>query len=231
MFASDAKAVGDRTTGLTRLQRKERAVALLGERDPGKIRGWAREERTALDLLMGLLSHPEDRIRWRAVEALGVAAAVRSSEDMNAVRDRIRRLLWSMNHESGNLIWLAPDAAAEMIASVPELAQEYARIIASFIGLEPFVQGVHRAVARMARVRPETVAYLAPYLEHALGKPDPEVRAYAALALACIDPSRAPAIRDRLGRDVESLSVYDRATGRIVTTSVGELVSSRPSCP
>lgn len=179
-----------------------------------------------MEVLFGLLFHPDELVRWRAVETLGVAAQVRAAGDLEAVRERIRRIMWSMNHESGNAMWLAPDAAGEILASVPDLVEEFARPVASFIGLEPFVHGVHRAVARVAGVRPGPVAYLAPYLEHALSSPDPCIRAHAALALARIDPGEGAAVRDRLSQDGGSLVVYDRSAGELVTTSVARLVSA-----
>jgi HEAT repeat protein len=201
-------------------------VELLGGRDAGELRGWAREERNAMELLVGLTFHRDAQVRWRAVEALGLAAAVQAEGDREAVRDRLRRLLWSMNHESGNVMWLGPDAVGEILTAVPELADEFARVVASFIALEPFVHGVHRAVARIASVRPDPVAYLAPYLEHALSDRDPVIRAHAAVALAHIDPSRAGGIREQLARDDDELEVYDRAEGALVTTSVCRLVQS-----
>jgi len=180
-----------------------------------------------MEFLVGLLSHREDLVRWRAVEALGIAAAVRAGDDAEHVRERLRRLVWSMNHESGNLVWLAPDAAGEILVGVPALASEYSRLITSFINLEPFVDGVHRAVARIARVDPDCVAFLAPYLEHALSRPEPMIRAHAALALGHVDPARRGVIEERLSRDEARLEVYDRSSGSIVETTVGRIVLSR----
>jgi hypothetical protein len=158
------------------------------------------------------------------VEGLGIAAAVRAAESQEAVRERLRRLVWAMNHESGNVIWMAPDAAGEILAAVPSLADEYSRLVASFINLEPFVEGVHRAVARIARVAPGSVAYLVPYLEFAISRPEAALRAHAALALRSIDPSRLDSIHEALSGDDAPLEIYDRDSGDIVQTTVERLV-------
>jgi len=201
----------------TRSERKARVVALLAGRDLPGIRSWIEDERGAFEMLFPLLLHRDEMLGWRALEALGLVSASRPIE---TVRDRIRRLLWSMSHESGNAVPLAADAAGEM-ASSARLVGEFARPIASFIGIEPFVRGVHRAVARMAGVDPAPLAYLSPYLARALGHSDPVIRAHSALALLCVDPpSRSRVLA--LEADDARLSSYDRRTGAIVTTTVGE---------
>ena len=208
----------------SRRHRNAVALSLLEERDLDAVRSWAGCEASALEFLLQLASHSDALVRWRAVEALGVASAVRAASDPEAVRERLRRLVWSMNHESGNAIWMAPDAAGEILTAVPALASEYSRLVASFINLEPFVEGVHRAIARIASVEPGPVAYLEPYLEFALTRPEPLIRAHAALALASIDPARLGEIRDRLSDDGAGVEVYERTAGLIVTTTVGRLV-------
>ena len=223
MMAAGRAAVQMREK-LTRRQRKAQALSLLEGRDLGALRDWASRESGALEFLLQLVSSGDALVRWRAVEGLGIAAAVRAEQSQEAVRERLRRLVWSMNHESGNVIWMAPDAAGEILAAVPSLAGEYARIVASFINLEPFVVGVHRAIARVARVEPSSVAYLVPYLEFGITRPEAAIRAHCALALGCIEPGRRDAIRERLSGDTGAFELYDRGTGTIVLTTVEQLV-------
>jgi HEAT repeat protein len=224
MNAAGRAVVHDRDGELTRRQRKARALSLLQRRDLEALRVWAGREASALEFLMQLVSHGDVLVRWRAVEGLGIAAEVRAAHSEEVVRERLRRLLWSMNHESGNLIWMAPDAAGEILARVPPLAAEFSRLIASFINLEPFVEGVHRAVARIAGVDPAPVAYLAPYLAFAITRPEAAVRAHGALALGRIDPSRLDSIREALSQDDAPLEIYDRLSGELVQTTVERLV-------
>ncbi len=224
MAAAGRDRLTQRAKGSARRSRKARALSLLERRDLDGIRVWAAGEGNAMEFLLQLASHRDRLVRWRAVEGLGLAAAVRAVRDEEAVRERLRRLVWSMNHESGSAIWMAPDAAGEILAAVPALSHEFSRLVASFINLEPFVEGVHRAVARIARVEPDPVAYLAPYLEHALTRPEPGIRAHSALALGRIDPSRLAGIRETLSGDEALLEIYDRSTGLLVQTSVERLV-------
>jgi HEAT repeat protein len=209
---------------LTRRQRKERAVRLLDRRRTAEIREWARQERNAMELLFMLTYVRDDTMRMRALEALSITSAVVAEQDLEAVRDRLRRLVWAMNHESGNVPWHAPDAAGEILAGAPVLIEEFGRIVASFIGLEPFVHGVHRAVARMSEADPGPVSYLEPYLVHATSSPDPVIRAHAARALIHIDPRAHRPRLVGLADDEETFMAYDRQTGRARTTSVGGFV-------
>jgi HEAT repeat protein len=212
----------DRTP--SRGARKLEALALLGRRDLDGVRAWAGRDPGASEVLTMLLYVRDDTLRYRALEALGVVAGVMAGRDLTAVRERLRRILWSMNHESGNVPWHAPEAAGEILANVPELADEFARLVAAFINLEPFVHGVHRALARVAEARPGAVAYLAPYLEHALESADAVIRAHAAVALAHVDPEGSRGRLVALLDDSDTLLAYDRSSGTAGRVPVGRFV-------
>ncbi len=217
-----------RTREPSRRERKERGRALLAERDLAGILSWASSDPGALDLISGMISDREALIRWRAVEALGVAARRIAGVDTERLRDRIRRLIWAMNHESGNTLWLAPDAAGEIAAGSPVLVAEFARIIAYSIRLPPFERGVHRAIARMALTAPGPVSYLEPYLVHALADPDPCIRVQAALALASVRPERARAAVESLASDAGRFEAYDFETGLLSESTVGSWIDRLP---
>lgn len=208
-----------------RRRRKAEAMDLLARMDPQEVRTWIQEKPGAEEVLGALTFTRDEQLARRAVQALGWAARVRSEEDVEQVRDRIRRLIWSMNHESGNLVWRAPEMIGEMIVGVPQLASEYTRVLASFINLEPFEGGVHGAVARIATVDPSAVEYLTPYLESVTASPDPLIRVCAALALARIDPSRVESVLASLGEDETSVQFYDQESHELFTTTVGGAIS------
>ncbi len=194
--------------------------------DRAGVEQWATEDPTMDDVLVSLSFEADRERAMRAAQAMGWCAAHRARADVDQVRDRIRRLLWSMNHESGSLVWMAPDIIGEMVANVPSLAPEYTRVLAAFINLPPFVEGVHRAVARIASVSPGSAGYLAPYLEHATRHPDAVRRLNAALALARIDATKAQATIERLGEDQAPVPFYDHATGRLREMTVSEALRS-----
>ena len=163
---------------MTRRQRKEKLYALLNA---------SRFEQELTDLvqnpgqpvitsLLSFISHPDDRIRWRAVIALGAAAAAASDRDLEWGRRIIRRLMWSLNDESGSIGWGAPEAMAEIMAGNEELAREYGPILISYISEEVnfleeirLQQGVLWGLGRLAQVYPELVAdsipFVRPYLK------------------------------------------------------------------
>ncbi len=73
----------------------------------------------------------------RAAFALGlVVNALYEGEDAATREDAktvIRRLIWQMNEESGNIGWGIPEAFAEILAQNKKLAQEYHSILLSYI--------------------------------------------------------------------------------------------------
>jgi hypothetical protein len=121
------------------------AVVSLVGRSPGGMR----------ELRM-LLLEPEDLIRWRAIQAIGKVMAVKAGRDLEAVREEVRRLLWSMSDESGNFLPHAPEAIGEILANVPPLIDEFAAVLFSFIEEEPFERGVHWAIARISQIAPRS---------------------------------------------------------------------------
>ena len=72
--------------------------------------------------LLAILSRPE--LSWRAAFGLGLAVSFMVKKDMEAARIFMRRLMWSMNEESGNLGWGIPEAMGCILAESPALAKE-----------------------------------------------------------------------------------------------------------
>ena len=58
--------------------------------------------------------------RWHAVEALGYLAKTFAENNDEVYRNVIRRALWAMNDESGNVPWCAPEMMAAIIKARPE---------------------------------------------------------------------------------------------------------------
>jgi hypothetical protein len=88
----------------------------------------------AVRVLLGGLASPREDERWRAVALLGRAVALLVAESgVEAGREVIRRLLWSLNEESGAMGWGAAEACAEIMAQEPRLADEYLEIFLSHL--------------------------------------------------------------------------------------------------
>ena len=93
--------------------------------------------------LLRALYGEELQTRWRAAEALGVVVAEMAQGDAESAREIMRRLLWSLNEDSGSMGWGAPEAIAEILRQSPYLREEF---LAVFMG--------HLELPRWQRMHP-----------------------------------------------------------------------------
>jgi hypothetical protein len=144
---------------------------------------------------------------------LGACIAAIAEQALEEARGIMRRFMWQMNEESGNLGWGVPESRAETLARSDPLAGEFSRVLFSYIldtGREdhfvdhaPLRRSCYWAVGRVIRARPELAASALPLLRAGLGDGDAPCRGMAAWAIAqagsepvCRD-SAAVAIRKR----------------------------------
>jgi len=199
---------------------------LLQAHDPGGIVAWARQNPRALSTLSSLLFETDDLLRWRAVEALGLAAAAKAERDPEPVRNLLRRLVFSLNEDSGMAGWHSPEAIGEILARVPALIDEYGLILVSFLHQSPFARGAHWAVARAAEVRPEAFRRSVGDLVASLSSADPYLRGFAAKALRALSWPAAKEPLQRLRDDPGALRQYDFKSGELQETTVGKLAQT-----
>jgi HEAT repeat protein len=186
--------------------------------------------REAVSPLIAGLSNAVGNVKWHAVSALGLVMAMLAKEDMEAARNIMRRLMWSLNDESGSVGWGVPEAMAEIMANHDGLAEEYAHILVaymredgSYLELLPLQRGLMWGIGRLAGARPdllkkwEAPAYLFPYLD----SEDPEVRGLAARALGILRDEGAKGKLAVLKNDSSGVLLYDK--GKLETKTVGEL--------
>ncbi|WP_051305358.1 DVU0298 family protein [Desulfogranum mediterraneum] len=125
---------------------KEEVLRLCAEEDLATItaRLAAYPAKEVINALFGLLCRESPRLRWQAITAMGISVARLAAGDMEEARVVMRRLLWSLNDESGGIGWGAPEAMAEVMCCQPELAGEYAHMLLSYMredGDEPWQDG------------------------------------------------------------------------------------------
>ncbi len=72
-------------------------------------------------------------VRDRAAEALGRAVARMAGESREEARNVVRRFMWHMNEESGNIGWGIPEAFGAVLAHNRKLAEEFGPILISYI--------------------------------------------------------------------------------------------------
>lgn len=145
----------------------------------------------SVNALLALLPRPECRLQ--AACGIGLALSRLSGADMEKARIIMRRLMWSLNEESGNLGWGVPEAMGAALAMSPALAGEYARIFLSygyetgrednFLDHAPLRRGVYLGAAMLAAANFAAARPLLPHLPKALADPDALIRAAAALTL------------------------------------------------
>lgn len=160
--------------------------------------------------------------RHRAAVALGASAARLARTAPEAARNILRRLMWHMNEESGNIGWGIPEAFAEILAASESLARDFHRVLCSYImDLDRddnycdhaiLRRSCYWAVGRLAQERPALCLHARPWLVRGLEDTDEICRGMAAWALGQLPPDimDAPALR-RLAaaKDTPECEIFD----------------------
>ncbi|MDR1855953.1 MAG: HEAT repeat domain-containing protein [Desulfovibrio sp.] len=179
------------------------------------------------------------RVKHRAARLLGeVVAALPSQEEG---RNVVRRFMWHMNDESGNIGWGIPEAFGETLAASASLAGEFHRILVSYVvdtGRQDnfcdnaaLRRSCFWAVGRMAEERLALCRGARPWIVKGLGDGDGGCRAMAAWTLSRfpLDPAAASALRKLAREEGDSTcelfdgdDVRERRVGDIVEEMLGE---------
>jgi HEAT repeat protein len=213
---------------------KRRIVGMLESVDIDPVIEELRElpAAVAVNPLIGALCSSNELVRWHAVTALGQVVADLAERDMEAARVIMRRLMWSLNDESGGIGWGAPEAMGEVMACHAELAGEYAHILVAYmredgfyLELETLQRGLMWGLGRLAQARPgllrekNAIPYLLPYLE----SPDGIVRGLAAWVLGQLQAQEAVVPLKKLTGDKSRIRLYrDRVFVAETTGSLAE---------
>ncbi len=194
--------------------------------------------RQAVSALTAGLCHTDITVKWHAVSALGAAMAILAEKDMEAARVVMRRLMWSLNDESGSIGWGVPEALGEIMACHPPLAEEYAFALVAYMREDgphlnhpALKKGLLWGVNRLAETGPDLLRkFEAPVrLLPCLDSEDHEIRGLAARALGIL---RAGEARERLAAlkdDPAELVLYGR--NGFETMTVGRLAGEALASP
>jgi hypothetical protein len=205
---------------------KARIRNLLLTRDRDALIAWAKGKGRALHILYGFTYDGEPLVVWRALAALGSAAAVKADADPERVRDFVRHCIWMMNDESGGLGWRSPEVIGEVLLGVPALIDEYASLLPHYLEESPFEAGATFALYRLGRRVPGLIAANRDTLERMLRFDAAAARAYGAIALIESGIVLGESITNPLLKDGSHVAYYDFETGRLAYPSVSTLVRS-----
>lgn len=225
---------------IRRRQVKRNILSLLGRPDFAHILPelLSLDDRDLIGPLFSALCHTDLQVRWHAVSAFGHVVCRMAGRDLESARIVMRRLLWSLNDESGGIGWGAPEAMAEIMAQSAALAGEYIHMLVSyiredvpeafqdgnFIELPLLQRGVLWGIGRLAPLCRQTLERLGAAfdLRPFLLSPDGDVRGLACRCLHLLGERPTPAEMAELSQDGHRLMIY---TGEgFVSCTVAEIV-------
>ena len=187
--------------------------------------------RWAISPLIACLFHGDERVRWHAVSALGAVTELAETHP-EAARTVVRRLMWSLNDESGSIGWGAPEALGEIVAVHGGFARNSAiswwPICVPTVATSnsPSCRGLMWGLGRLAGTRPDILrgwdasVYLQPYLD----SEDQEVRGLAARALGLLKVKAAKKRIEALEEDPAKFLLYSK--GVMIPVTVGSIARS-----
>jgi len=204
-------------TETRRRQFKNHILNLLEQDDPAAaISAICRlPARKAVNPLFGFFNSREEIIRWRAITAMGAVVARLADENMESARVIMRRLLWSLNDESGGIGWGSPEAMGEIMARHEPLAREYTKLLVSFIREdgnylehEVLQRGVIWGLGRLAHARPELVRDAELHLHPYMNSSDNILRGFAAWAAGPIAGNATRPLLEQLVTDRTVVRIF-----------------------
>jgi len=184
--------------------------------------------RQVVNPLFSFLCSIDERVKWRAITAMGQVLSILAESDLESARVVMRRFIWQLNDESGGIGWGCPESMAEAMVQNENLAEEFWRLLISYIQPDcnylehPVLQrGILWGVGRLAHSRPQyaypAAAHLLPYMESA----DPIHRGLAAWSAGPIAGKNLSSTLRELTRDQGRLTLY--RDGEIIACTVGRL--------
>jgi len=127
--------------------------------------------RQVINPLISFFCSKDEKIKQRAIKTIGKVVKLVADTNMESARIVMRRLMWSLNDESGGIGWGAPEAMAEIMSLHEQLAIEYASILISYANPDgnylehiELQKEVLKGLARLGKVRPLLIKDAIPYL-------------------------------------------------------------------
>ncbi|RME68973.1 MAG: hypothetical protein D6778_01135 [Nitrospirae bacterium] len=165
------------------LKQALREVLLAGDMD--SIVEMFQKDQRVLSGLLGLSYDKTKELTWRAIRTYGFLVARMAETDMETARAQLRRLLWMLTEESGNLGWSTIEMITETICHRPKGMEDLVLLIPQYAEEHPFVESVLYALWRLTECLgrlPWPEDTVREVLSEAGERKEPEVRGYFLLA-------------------------------------------------
>lgn len=216
---------------------KQELFRILAEDDVGAIKRLLVPYAPAdiVNHLFSALCSTSERVRWHAVTVFGWVVPAMADDNLESARIIMRRLLWSLNDESGGIGWGAPEAMAEIMARDQRLTREYLHMLLSyaredgpeifqdgnFLEMPMLQRGLLWGIGRLCVARRQLLleAGIAAELRTYLGSADHVVRGLAVWCLTALgDDSARQEVLPLLADDAE-VPVYQEDRQWVATVS------------
>jgi hypothetical protein len=199
---------------------KKEVEALVAAYDIEPLLAAAEEDRRILRDLKRLLYSADPLLLRRAAEALGRVSAVIARSDPGSIT-RLLQGLFSSITDTAASSWGAIDAIGEVMASRPDLFSGFLPQLIQLSRAPSFLEGVLRALERIAESRADILKDLFPWMIDLLTHPVPGVRGTAAVLLGNLKAGAARETLETLRDDQAEINVYRH--GVMEKKTVGQL--------
>ena len=173
---------------------------------------------------MNIWGDYRNKQRWYAISALEALARAYAADHDEIYRNVIRRAVWAMADESGNVPWAAPEMMAAVIKAAPKQYQEFVKIMITN-GLDsPMCHlGVLWSVGYLG---PDYLAEIEPYMKRILKfleHKDGELRGTAVWALKRLQYEPVFAKIDSMADDGAEVWIYE--DGSLQQQTISQIVN------
>jgi len=164
---------------------KQQVTLLLQQRNYEGLLKLCKKDRRFWKALQLCLYETEASIIWPAIET--IAKLMKSwwqAGQEEKVREYVRKLLWSLNEESGGIGWNAAQTIAEIIVYIPQLLEPYgSMMIASTLEEPLLVKNSLWSVGRLGKRISQTIRLFQDMLLNVFKNEDHEILGLAAWAM------------------------------------------------
>lgn len=162
-------------------------------------------------------------LRWYALSALEALAKEYASQYDEVYRNVIRRAVWAMADESGNVPWAAPEMMAVVIKACPKQYKEFVKIMVHN-GLDSPMchHGVLWAVGYLGEAYLSEIEPFLPKLVNFLDAKDDELRGLAVWALKSLHYMPVFDKIDTMVHDSAIAWIYEN--GMLQQKTIGQII-------